>query len=532
MIYRFGTCELDIAAQELRADGAVVPVEPQVFALLVFLVESRERVVSRDDILAAVWHGRIVSEAALSSRVKAARQAIGDDGKAQSLIRTVHKRGFRFVGAVEMVEPAGGARPAAEPLTVPSPTPWLAPVPAAVEPYEAPAAPLAARPSIAILPFQAIGEADLLSDGLAHDLITRLGRTRWLFVIARGSAFRFKGSAEDPAAIAGRLGVRYVAHGAVQSDGRKIRVHAALTDATTGAEAWSEQFDRRRDDLFSVQSDMSDAIAGAVESQIEQIERGRSLLKPSESLDAWEAYHRGCWHMYKFRPEHYEEAARYFERSIGLDPTSPRPLAGLSFVHWQRAFLEIGPDRAGEIARALELAEAAIALDPRDPQAHNALGRAQILRGDTDAAERALQRAVDLNPSFAIGQYSLGFTLNLAGLVEESDAAVSLAQRLSPFDPMRFAMMALKARNLASLGARAEAVAMIGEAVEESNAHYHILALATTIAATAGDWALSRSYLRRLRAIRPGYDFATYVRAFPLFRSEDIEIAERAFAAG
>ena len=522
MIYRFGTFEIDTAAQELRRAASVLPVEPQVFALLVHLVENRDRVVSRDDILDAVWRGRIVSEAALSSRVKAARQAVGDDGKSQRLIKTVHKRGFRFVGDVEEVEAGGRASVAAvehesaPQKDAPPPTgPALTPV---------------SGPSIAILPFHTIGEPGVLAEGLAHDLITRLGRTRWLFVIARGSAFRFMGTQESPSSVAKMLGVRYIAHGAVQAAGRKIRVHAALTDATTGMEVWSEQFDRTRDDLFNVQSEISDAIAAKVETQIEFLERGRSLLKPSENLDSWEAYHRGCWHMYRFRPEHYEEAERYFLRSIELDPSSPRPLSGLSFVHWQRAFLEISPDRAGEILRARALAEEAISLDPRDPQGYNALGRAHLLAGDFDGAERELQRTVDLNPSFAIGQYSLGFALQLAGLTEESQDAVNVAQRLSPFDPMRFAMLALKGRNLVALGANEEAVDAITKAVEESNAHYHILALAAHITAAAGMPGLSADYVRRLRVIRPDYDFDTYARAFPPFREEDIRVMRKVFA--
>lgn len=523
MIYRFDAFELDTAAQELRRDGVVQAVEPQVFALIVFLVENRDRVVSRDDILEAIWQGRIVSEAALSSRVKAARQAIGDDGQAQRLIRTLHKRGFRFVGDVATAEKqqaritAPVAARGAAPDEVVPPTDGATPV-------------LASQPSIAILPFQKIGEAGLLPDGLAHDLITRLGRTRWLFVIARGSAFRFKNSEESPSTIARKLGVRYVAHGAVQMIDRHIRVHAALTDAVNGAEVWSEQFDRRRDDLFAVQTEMSDAIAGAVETQIEHLERGRSLLKPSENLDAWEAYHRGCWHMYKFRPEHYEEAERYFLRSIELDPTSPRPFSGLSFVHWQRAFLEINKDRASEVARARELAEQAIGLDPRDPQGYNALGRAFLLSDDIEAAERELQKSVDLNPSFAIGQYSLGFALNFAGLFEESQQSVSLAQRLSPFDPMRFAMMALKAKNLISLGANDEATSMAAQAVEESNAHYHILAIAAHVFAMAGRPQVATEYLTKLRTIRPDYDAAAFLRAFPLFRAEDVEAAKTIFA--
>jgi TolB-like protein len=519
MIYRFDTFEIDTAAQELRRDGSALAVEPQVFALLVHLVENRDRVVSRDDILQAVWHGRIVSEAALSSRVKAVRQAIGDDGQAQRLIKTVHKRGFRFVGDVTILEPE--AKPAPAAIAV-SP---------AIEPRTLLdlSLPPVSKPSIAILPFQTIGEPGLLAEGLAHDLITRLGRTRWLFVIARGSSFRLAETGESPTAIAAKLGVRYVTHGAVQKIGKHIRVHAALTDATTGAEVWAEQFDRVRDDLFAVQSEIADAVAGKVESQIEFVERGRSLLKPAENLDAWEAYHRGCWHMYRFRPEHYEEAERYFLRSIELEPGAPRPYAGLSFVHWQRAFLEISPDRSGEVKLARELAEEAIARDPLDPQGYNALGRAHILAREFDAAERELQKTVDLNPSFAIGQYSLAFALGFHGLAEEALDTVGLAQRLSPFDPMRFAMLAVRGTSLVSLGAKEEAVKVIAQAVEESNAHYHILAIAALISGAAGQPELAASYVARLRAIRPGYDFDTYNRAFPLFHSEDIRIARKVF---
>jgi TolB-like protein/Flp pilus assembly protein TadD len=520
MIYRFEGFDLDTAAQELRRDGIAVSAEPQVFALLVLLVENRNRVVSRDDILETVWQGRIVSEAALSSRVKAARQAIGDDGEGQRLIRTVRKRGFRFVGDVEAVdapEPAVAAPPAVPATPEPEPVAGEAPLQRMSE------------PSIAILPFQTIGEPGVLAQGLAHDLITRLGRTRWLFVIARGSAFRFIGSEESPVEIAARLGVRYIAHGAVQMVGKHIRVHAALTDATTGAEAWSEQFDRAREDIFAIQSEISDAIAGSVESQIEFLERGRSLLKPAENLDAWEAYHRGCWHMFRFRPKHYEEAERYFLRSIELDRTSPRPLSGLSFVHWQRAFLEIGGDRAGEIARARELAEAAVELDPRDPQGYHALGRALFISGEVEASERELQKAVDLNPSFAIGHYSLARSLYYAGLLEESQEAVSRAQRLSPYDPMRFAMISMRATTLLSLGATEEAADLIAQAVEESNAHYHILAIAANIAAAAGRMQDSANYLARLKAIRPEYGLETYLRAFPVFRAEEIRTAQRVF---
>ena len=516
MIHRFGTFELDETAQELRRDGAPVPIEPQVFALIALLARHGGRLVSKEEIVDAIWQGRAISDAALSSRIKTARQALGDSGKDQRHILTVRKRGFRFVAPIE--PPAVAALPAQ--VEPPMPFPAISPA-------------LPVEPSVAVLPFRTIGdpgERAVLAQGLTHDLITRLGRARWLFVIARGSAFHFVDGAYDPQEAAARLGVRYIVQGAVQSAQTRIRIHAVLVDTISRAEIWSEHYDRGFDDLFAVQSDISDAIAGAIEAQIEQAERGRSLLKPSQSLDAWEAYHRGCWHMYKFRAEHYEEAERYFRRSIELDPSSPRPFAGLSFVHWQRAFLELRPDRAGEIARARELAEEAIALDPRDPQGYHALGRAFHIAGDLTASERELQNAVDLNPSFALGHYSLAFSLFFGGLTEESLNAVSRAQRLSPYDPMGFAMSALKAMDLARIGEFEEATRLVSLAARQSNAHYHILALAAHIHLLAGDEEAAGTYVARLRAIRPDYNAETFLRAFPYFRREDLTAAERLFA--
>ena len=230
------------------------------------------------------------------------------------------------------------------------------------------------------------------------------------------------------------LGVRYVAHGAVQTAGRQIRVHAALTDADDRRRRSGRSSSTGRATISSPCRARSPTPSPReVETQIEFLERGRSLLKPSENLDAWEAYHRGCWHMFKFRPEHYEEAERYFLRSIELDPTSPRPFAGLSFVHWQRAFLEISPDRAGEIAQARELAEEAIALDPRDPQGYNALGRAH----HPGRRFRRRRSASCRRPSISIrasrsGNIRSAFALQFAGLIEESQDVVTTGAAAQP----------------------------------------------------------------------------------------------------
>ena len=249
-----------------------------------------------------------------------------------------------------------------------------------------------------------------MADGLSLDIMTRLARTRWLFVISRGSAFMFRNSTEDVKSIALRLGVRYVVQGNVQFLGSRVRIRAALTDAVATREVWAEHYDRNVDDIFDIQDEIANIIVGAVEGEIEQTERQRALLTHPANLDAWSAYHRATWLMYQFTPEAYVEAERLFKLAARLDPNASRVFAGLSFVHWQRAFLEIGKDRDGEIKRALEYAQQALNLDPREPQGHWALGRASLLQEDFDLALEEIEHSIKLNPNFAIGHYSSAFT--------------------------------------------------------------------------------------------------------------------------
>lgn len=512
MLFHFGDCELDTARHELRRAGRLQVLEPQVLSVLLLLLENRDRVVTKSEIFDEVWDGRFVSDSALSSRIKTARQAIGDDGRQQALIRTIHRRGFRFVGEVsfgQAVTALDGAAAARRDTLAP----------------EQPALALPSKPSIAVLPFETLGDGEgrpILADGLTQDVITRLGRARWLFVIARGSAFRFRGLASDPPAAAARLGVRYVAHGAIQFAGKRIRVNVALSDASQRSEIWAECYDRHLDDIFAVQDEMAEAIAGAIEAGIEQSEQQRARLKPAESLDAWGAYHRGCWHMYRFTGAHGEHAERFFKRSVELDPNAPRTFAGLSFIHWQRAFLDLTRDREGEIRRALDHARHAILLDPRDPQAHWALGRCHELLGEEDEALRELEAAVALNPSSAINQYALSRSLMIAGDCAASLEAVSRAERLSPYDPMAFAMLSVRSMNLTLLDQHEEAAALACRAARQPNAHYHMLATAACTQFLAERDAAARDYVARLKAVRPDYGIADYLRAFPYRRPEHV----------
>jgi len=522
MIYRFGDCELDTARYELRRGGRLEPLEPQVFELLSYLIANRERAVTRRELYERVWRGRIVTDAALNSRIKAARSAIGDDGMAQLKIRTVHRTGYQFIATV-VAEPT---RPSARPAVGD-----VAAIVTQAETLDALALTLPSQPSIAVLPFKLLGndsEHGVLAEGLTHDVITRLARARWLFVIARGSAFKFRAGPYDPRDVGRALGVRYVLQGTLRVNGAKIRVQAALADAVADRERWTENLDRPIKYIVALQDEIAERIVGAVESEIEHAELDRAMRTP-ESVDAWGAYYRGCWHMYRFTATDYEHAERFFRRSIELDPRSPRAFAGLSFIHWQRAFLELTGDRAAEERRALDLARQALDLDPRDPLGHWALGRAFLLGHDLDEAVAELENAVALNPSSAMGQYSLAYALMQTGDSRRSNDVVGKARRLSPYDAMTFAMYAVRAQNLAFLGKHAESAAFASRAARQPNAHYQVLAIAAYCNVLAGRHDAAREFYSQLVSVRPAYTSADFLRAFRHEPRSNTTLVERAF---
>ncbi len=528
MIYAFGAYVVDTAACEIRRDGNLVAAEPQVFDLLVYLLENRDRVVTRDEIIAHVWDGRIVSEAALSSRVKSARQILGDDGKRQMLIRTYHRRGFRFVGEVAAVPSAGevslaNVGPSCDAATSD-----------AVDTASGIDLSLPTRPSLAVLPFHCLGDDaahQVIGDGIALDITTRLARQSWLFVIARGSAFRFRGLDHDPRQVADRLGVRYIVEGNVRHFGTGLRIQVTLTDAVAGREVWAENYDRRLADVLTLQDEIVDIIVGAVEAEIERIEQSRALLYQTSNFDAWTAYHRGIWHMFRFTEDDFDEAERLFLQAHRLDLALSRVQAGLSFVHWQRAFLEATPDREDQIRMAFDFAEESIAAGPHDPQGHWALGRAWLLRRDYERAISSLQVSIDLSPSFALGHYSLGLAHWMAGNVGRSRDAVGTARRLSPYDPMAYAMLAQQAVNCVMFGRLDDAADLSDRAARLPNAHVHVQFIATYCNMLAGRETAARRHLERVRRIRPNYSTGDYFRVLQVESEELRQHVTRAAGA-
>jgi len=254
--FGFDHYALDTRLRELRRDGDLVAMQPQVFDLLVHLLKHRDHVVSRDDLIALVWDGRIVSDSTLDSRINAARNAIGDSGKEQRLIRTIPRKGLRFIGAVD--EQVNGFHLAAAPAEI-------------VAERAPPPLSLPDRPAIVVLPFNNMSgdqDQEYFSDGISEDIITALSKLRWFFVIARNSSFTYKGKAVHIKQVAAELGVRYVVEGSVRKSGDRVRITAQLNDTATGSHIWAEHYDRELVDVFAVQDEITDAIVTAIEPQI------------------------------------------------------------------------------------------------------------------------------------------------------------------------------------------------------------------------------------------------------------------------
>ncbi len=502
MIYRFGEFELDLARVELRARGAVCPVEPQVFALLALLIENRERLVSRDEIIEKVWDGRIVSDSAVSSRIKSARQALGDDGTAQRFIRTAHRQGFRFVAPVKAVK--------AESVIVSGATAAAGPEAARAE---------VAKPSIAVLPFRLLGDAGpyaAVAEALPDELIIDLARLRWLFVTARGSSFRLRASDADMGEIGRLLGIRYCLTGTVEILGKTLVVSVELVDTRDAGIVWAERFAGSLDDVHRVREEIRSSVLTALEIRIPQHEAALARLTVTEDLDAWSAYHLGLQHMYRFNRQDNAAASALFQQAVARDPGFARAHAGLSFVHFQTAFLKNTDDLAHEINQAKQFAARALELDAIDPFVNFTMGRTYWLVGDLEGGLPWLERATALSPNYAQGIYARAWTETLAGRAAEGRSHVDLAMQLSPLDPLFYGMLGTRAFSHIVLGEDAEAAHWAQRAARSPGAHVLIAMVASAAHTLAGDEETAATWAADVRERNPALTREDFFRSFPM----------------
>lgn len=455
MLLLFEDYSLDTERRELRGTAGLISLEPQVFDLLTYLIFNRDRVVSKDDILAAVWNGRIVSESALSTRINAARFAIGDSGESQRLIKTLPRKGLRFVGSVREDKNS-----AALPLLLPS---------GQLKPLILPE-----RPSIAVLPFANLStesRQEYFADGIAWDIITALSRMRWLFVISRSSSFAYKGRTADIRQIGHELAVRYVLDGSVRKIDDRVRITAQLVEAATGAHLWAERYDYTVADTFAVEDEITRSVVGAIEPELHKVEQQRAIRKSSENVDVWDHYMRGMWRFYQFTAEDNAAAEEIMRETIELEPTDALGYVGLARTLTQKIVCEWDEDISATRSAGYAAAQRAVELDDKDPYAHYTLAWQSLMNLDHSISIPAAQRAIDLAPNFALGHFVMGVARVFAGHFESGVDAFQHAMRLSPHDPMTFHFCIHLALARYHQGRHEEAVELARAGIELRPAH-------------------------------------------------------------
>jgi TolB-like protein len=501
---------LDTDRRELCRGPETIAVEPQVFDLLVFLVQNRDHVVSKDDLIDAVWGGRIVSESTLTSRINAARRAVGDSGEDQKLIRTIPRKGLRFVGAVRTQ--ARGDEQAVEP-------------PSEIHEPPRPALPLPDRPAIAVLPFANLSgdpEQEYFSDGITEDIITALSKLRWFFVIARNSSFIYKGKPVHMKRVAEELGVGYVVEGSVRKVGDRVRITVQLSDAATGNSIWAERYDRALADVFAVQDEITEAIVAAIEPQLYAAETFRSRRKPPNSMDAWDLVMRALSHFWRVTRQDYLVAQALLEKATALDPNYGQALGVLATSQTFSAHMGWA-DMAVVVPLAERAALAAILADSEDPWAHNALGSVYLFARRFEDSLAELEVALRLNPNFSLAQGYYGLVLSYAGRWEEGSVAARRALRLSPRDPFSAVFCGIAA--YAEFVGRNydEAIRLAREGIRQRSDFVGAHRVLTAAAGMAGKDDVAAAALPELRRAQPNISLTWIANQMPIMHEAERE---------
>ncbi|XIA66348.1 winged helix-turn-helix domain-containing tetratricopeptide repeat protein [Bradyrhizobium sp. TZ2] len=536
MKYRFAEFEIDLSQQELRRLGEAVHIEPQVFDLIVHLVRNHDRIVSKDELIETIWNGRIISEAALSSRINGARRALGDNGTDQLFIRTVHKRGFRFVGDVQAVSPleadAKAARLVPDVAVAPDDVPVVS-VAAEVSRLddvvsESVKAEATTRSSIAVLPFGNMSddpENDYFSYGLTEDIIRLLARNRWLSVISRHSTIAFQGRVVDAREVGELLGVRYVMVGSVRKSRDTVRITAELVRAADGKQLWADKYDLQLEYIFDIQEEMARQIAATIEPELSKVEQQLAARKAPESLDAWDCYQRGLWNLWRFTTPGFDSAETYFQRAIAADPNFARGHGALSYVNLQRAFIDEPKDRQARLETALRQGRDAVALDELDCFCHCALGRVLCVTHQNDEALAALDVSLELNPSFAQAYFAQGFNLLWYGREIEAETLLDRATMLSPRDSHISAFHHVRSWTHFSLGEYDIAVEFARRATRQPNVTYQAFATLAASLGLLGDRTQAQAVAVELLQRKPNYSTGTARQEF--FFCNDVGFIDR-----
>jgi TolB-like protein/Flp pilus assembly protein TadD len=516
LIYKFDDYVLDVGRQELRRGDELVAVEPQVLDLIHYLICNRDRVVTKDDLIEHVWNRRIVSDSTLTSRITSARHAIGDSGEQQRFIRTVARKGLRFVG--EVTEYDSSATPRQPGPTSAAIFEGTDAAPSGASSIASDVAPrLPDKPSIAVLPFTNMSgdpEQEYFSDGITEDIITALSRLRWFFVIARNSTFVYKGQAVNVKQVGRDLGVRYVLEGSVRKSGQRVRITCQLLDGISGNHIWSERYDRELTDIFALQDEITASVTSAIEPKLLAAEGMRSEARSTEDLDAWDLVARALSHFWKLTAADSANAIAILRRAVEHYPNYAPAHSMLAFALFASGYvgwIPPGTDRDF----AAQLARRAAELDDSDPWAHLALGYFEFTGRNTDEAIRHFSAALDLNPNFAAAAGSIGFALALDGQSDDAIRHFEQAMRMSPRDPFNsFFFVGIAAAHYLA-GRYAEAIKWAKQAVQLRPGYIGAHRILCASLAQAGQAQEAKTVLQTLRQMHPEISLAGIRQSVP-----------------
>ena len=512
MLFFFDEFVLDTDRRELRRSSDPIAIEPQVFDLLEFLVRNRDRVASRDDLLAAIWNGRIVSESTLSSRIYAARTAVGDDGAAQRLIRTLPRKGVRFVAEVR---------------EGPDTAPHLPAGPAAAGSPATPVDP-STLPAIAVLPFDNLsGDPDggYFADGVSEEIIMALARCSGMTVIARNSSFTYRGRAVDVRQVGRELGAGYVLEGSVRRSNETIRVTAQLIDATTGAHLWADRFDGGLRDIFELQDRIAECTVGVIEPKLRYAEADRARRRPPDNLTAYDLRLRAMALSGELTEAAMAEAIRTLERALELEPDNALVMAMAAYYRAQCNFQGWKIDSDTIADDALRLAWNAVALDDQD-------GNVQWLAAftiwtfarDAERARELFRRSLEINPNNAIAHTFAGWVENANGNPAGGRRLIERSMRLNPRHPRAWFMSAGMAISYIAERRFEDAVTWGERAlVQNRRSAVALRALAVALHAS-GRIDRSKQIVRELRIVEPHLKVSDLRSRLPFVDAELVQI--------
>ena len=503
--YLFEEFAFDTDRRELHRGADVLAVAPQVFDLLDYLIRNRERVVSKEELVEAVWNGRVVSEVALTTRLNAARSAISDSGAEQRFIKTLPRKGYRFVGRVLEAQASNPDSSAGARTEQPEPAPARSGNPAtAMNP--------ARRLSIVVLPFNNLGggpEQDYFVDGITESLTTDLSRIADSFVIARNTAFTFKGKTIDARKLGTELTVRYVLEGSVRRGGNRLRINVQLIDAETGNHLWAERFDKAVADLFDMQDEIVSRLANTLNAQLIEVEARRAECSPHP--DAMDLYFQGRLHVNKgITPEYMGQACGFFDRALTLEPGNIEAMVSLA-----QANIAIGAsffvnDRSVYLDAAERSVIKVLNMAPQHARAHLLLGTIQNLTNRAAQGIAECERALALDRNLADAHGMIGLAKVFIGRSEETEAHIKEALRLSPRDTFSFRWLYFRALANLQLGADSEGIEWLRRSIETNRnyplAHFH---LAAALALT-GQLDQARAAAQAGLALEPTFTIRRY----------------------